>query len=274
MGAVQVLSLHSCFVGMEPGLSPRNACLSIWRMMPNSIVTISQIARHHSESSRQKYKSNKQTLRDWREARVASLQSDAGDDCLAKNSKRARTDFTQDTVGAICSDSNGSVTSGVSSGGISLKMPGRVGEAALYGCGCYADSDPQKSKDQERGSEPSGVGVSISGTGEYIQRSMLALNCGQQLARENDADPATTLHGTITREMLDCRFLRNVKAKPVGVLAVKRNVEGLEVIYAHNTASFGLGYRLGDAKAVAIMSRLDSLSANTLKTSSIFCKYA
>jgi L-asparaginase / beta-aspartyl-peptidase len=44
----------------------------------------------------------------------------------------------QDTVGAIALDGQGRLIAGVSTGGTAYKLPGRVGDAPLVGCGIYA----------------------------------------------------------------------------------------------------------------------------------------
>jgi L-asparaginase / beta-aspartyl-peptidase len=45
----------------------------------------------------------------------------------------------QGTVGAVALDSHGSLFAATSTGGTCCKLPGRVGDSPLIGCGCYAD---------------------------------------------------------------------------------------------------------------------------------------
>lgn len=46
-----------------------------------------------------------------------------------------------DTIGVVAMDSQGNIAAGTSSGGGPLKMPGRVGDVPLVGCGIYADNE-------------------------------------------------------------------------------------------------------------------------------------
>lgn len=49
--------------------------------------------------------------------------------------------FELGTVGAVALDKNGNVAAATSTGGFSLKFPGRVGDSPLIGCGTYADNE-------------------------------------------------------------------------------------------------------------------------------------
>ena len=91
---------------------------------------------------------------------------------------------TADTVGAVVVDARGRVAAGVSSGGLVLKFEGRIGEAAVHGCGCWA-ADPGDSAgdggdggdddgSEEQEDEEPGLAVSISGLGEAIMAAALA----------------------------------------------------------------------------------------------------
>jgi beta-aspartyl-peptidase (threonine type) len=64
------------------------------------------------------------------------------------------------TVGAVAIDQNGHLFAGTSTGGTCCKVPGRVGDSPMIGCGCYAD--------QHAG------GVSSTGWGEAIMKIVMA----------------------------------------------------------------------------------------------------
>ena len=66
--------------------------------------------------------------------------------------------FEHDTVGAIALDSSGRLAAGVSTGGIWLKLSGRVGDSSLVGAGFYASSK---------------AACAATGIGETIARALL-----------------------------------------------------------------------------------------------------
>ncbi len=69
-------------------------------------------------------------------------------------------DVPTDTVGAVAVDVQGGIVAGTSTGGTCCKLPGRVGDSPLIGCGCYADH--------------LAGGVSCTGWGEAIMKVVLA----------------------------------------------------------------------------------------------------
>ena len=76
------------------------------------------------------------------------------------------------TVGCVAVDRFGSVCAGTSTGGRDFKMPGRVGDSPLVGCGFYADNR--------------GGGASTTGWGEGITRLVLCKWVVDELARGRD----------------------------------------------------------------------------------------
>jgi len=68
--------------------------------------------------------------------------------------------YGHETVGAVAKDEYGTVAAGASTGGISVMLPGRIGDTPLIGAGVYADN--------EAGA------VSMTGQGETIIRAALA----------------------------------------------------------------------------------------------------
>jgi beta-aspartyl-peptidase (threonine type) len=80
---------------------------------------------------------------------------------LITDAQRKRLEsLTGGTVGAVALDRRGLIAAATSSGGTAGKLPGRVGDSPLIGCGTYAES--------------TSGGVSCTGDGEAIIRVVLA----------------------------------------------------------------------------------------------------
>ncbi|KVO00599.1 isoaspartyl peptidase [Burkholderia ubonensis] len=72
------------------------------------------------------------------------------------------------TVGAVARDLHGHVAAATSTGGITNKQPGRVGDSPIIGAGCYADDAT--------------CAVSSTGTGEMFIRMATAHDVAAQIA--------------------------------------------------------------------------------------------
>jgi len=72
------------------------------------------------------------------------------------------------TVGAVARDAQGHVAAATSTGGITNKQPGRVGDSPLIGSGCYADDAT--------------CAVSTTGSGEMFIRMAAAYDVAAQMA--------------------------------------------------------------------------------------------
>jgi beta-aspartyl-peptidase (threonine type) len=94
------------------------------------------------------------------EAPGAALASPAELDQRQQQQQHTADAGDHDTVGAVALDAHGNVAAATSTGGLTAKWAGRVGDTPLMGCGGFADNM---------------LGAcSTTGTGEYIIRFMLA----------------------------------------------------------------------------------------------------
>ena len=81
-------------------------------------------------------------------------------DLITERQRRRLEAIQAGTVGAVALDRHGTLAAATSTGGTPGKLPGRVGDSALIGCGTYAESTLG--------------GVSCTGDGEAIIRVVLA----------------------------------------------------------------------------------------------------
>ena len=82
-----------------------------------------------------------------------------------------------DTVGVIVRDAEGRIFAGTSTGGTAMKPVGRVGDSPIIGAGVFADNQV--------------MGLSATGHGETILKSMVSGYVVAEVRRKLDEDPDT-----------------------------------------------------------------------------------
>ncbi len=106
-----------------------------------------------------------------------------------------------DTVGAVACDDQGGMAASNSTGGTLIKLPGRVGDTPLIGCGLYAGA---------------AGAVTATGVGEEIVRRVLCKTVYDRMAS-----------GVQPQEACDGGVSLLPKDIPVGIIAVDRSASGV-----------------------------------------------
>jgi beta-aspartyl-peptidase (threonine type) len=143
----------------------------------------------------------------------------------------------QGTVGAVAIDAHGALFAATSTGGTCCKLPGRVGDSPLIGCGCYADSDTG--------------GVSATGYGEAIMKIVMAKTATDFLhASAAGAQDAAPLPGKISTARNSSAVAILAARESVNLLAKRTQATGGLILldrygnpgFAFNTPRMAYGY--------------------------------
>jgi beta-aspartyl-peptidase (threonine type) len=154
------------------------------------------------------------------------------DEVLGKHNLRMRRflkshpEYAGGTVGAAAVDSAGALAAATSTGGVTMKLVGRVGDSPLPGAGNYASAS---------------AAASATGTGEYVVRSLATRAIAEAVERGTPLERAT-------REMLD-RLGRDFDAD-VGFVAVDASGNPVAL---HRTRDMPHAFFAGEA---AVTSRM------------------
>jgi L-asparaginase / beta-aspartyl-peptidase len=148
----------------------------------------------------------------------------------------------QGTVGAVALDANGDLFAATSTGGTCCKLPGRVGDSPLIGCGCYADSEAG--------------GVSCTGYGEAIMKVVLAKSTVDSLRR-----PATHVDPSGSPDARNLSGADLAAREAVHLLAKRTHGTGGLILldrhgnpgFAFNTPRMAYGYVARDGSCLTFV---------------------
>lgn len=138
------------------------------------------------------------------------------------------------TVGAVALDKHGNLAAATSTGGMTNKMPGRVGDSPIIGAGCYANN--------------ANVAVSCTGTGEVFMKTLAAFDIAALMEYGG-----LSLHQATERVVME--KLPALQGSG-GVIAI--DIEGNVALPFNSEGMYrGYGY-VGDAPSVGIYQSQES----------------
>jgi beta-aspartyl-peptidase (threonine type) len=178
---------------------------------------------------------------------VTDAEREAWSKCkMDKHASAFHRGHEQGTVGAVAMDRNGQLFAATSTGGTCCKLPGRVGDSPLIGCGCYAD--------QEAG------GVSCTGYGEAIMKIVMAKSAADLLRHSPDRNktPAALSSQSITHAEAKTECAMVAARASVDILASRTHATGGLILldregnpgWAFNTPRMSYGYVQSDGSLV------------------------
>ena len=147
--------------------------------------------------------------------------------------------FELETVGAVALDNDGNTAAASSTGGFPLKLPGRIGDSPLIGCGTYADNQAGA--------------CSATGVGELAIRLVLAKTVCNYVENGKTAQDAVETAIRLVNKRIASGF------RSMGLIAVDH--EGV-VGAAHNSPNMCWAYMTRDKAEPTV-----SLTAKIVKES-------
>lgn len=145
--------------------------------------------------------------------------------------EKARADDKRGTVGCVVRDLHGNVAAATSTGGMTMKRWGRIGDSPVVGAGTWADNRT--------------CAVSATGWGEYFIRSSVAHDIHSRMAYANES-VLDAAHRTIHEEMGNLGGDGGVIAVDCdGRIAFAFNSKGMFRAFAHSDGASGV-YMFGE----------------------------
>ena len=138
----------------------------------------------------------------------------------------------QGTVGCVALDSHGNLAAATSTGGMSNKQYGRVGDSPIIGAGTYADNKT--------------VAVSCTGTGEQYIRHAIAYDIAAQVKYKGvDVDTAVK---NVLEKTLDPDDGGLIAVSRLGQVSARYNTEGMGSGIADSTGRFEINWDIKQSK--------------------------